>query len=68
MPTYVLLEDIFEEMSRNISYIKLNTYLKKEKELVTLYESKYGPLTTSSPVQTNNWTWNNSPWPWEVQS
>lgn len=33
MPTYVLLEDIFEEMSRNISYIKLNTYLKKEKKI-----------------------------------
>ena len=47
---------------------RFNTYLKKEKELVTLYESKYGPLTTSSPVQTNNWTWDNSPWPWEVQS
>ena len=47
---------------------RFNTYLKKEKELVTLYESKYGPLTTSSPVQTNNWTWNNSPWPWEVQN
>ena len=47
---------------------RFNTYLKKEKELVTLYESKYAPLTTSSPVQTNNWTWNNSPWPWEVQS
>ena len=47
---------------------RFNTYLKKEKELVTLYESKYGTLTTSSPVQTNNWTWNNSPWPWEVQS
>ena len=47
---------------------RFNTYLKKEKELVTLYESKYGPLTTSSPVHTNYWTWNNSPWPWEVQS
>ena len=47
---------------------RFNTYLKKEKELVALYESKYGPLTTSSPVQTNNWTWDNSPWPWEVQS
>ena len=47
---------------------KYNSYLKKEKELITIYESKYGPLTTSSPVQTNNWTWNNSPWPWEVQS
>lgn len=47
---------------------KFNTYLKKEKELVTLYESKYGPLTIGSPVQTNNWLWDNSPWPWEVQN
>lgn len=47
---------------------KYNGYLKKEKELVSLYESKYGPLTIYSPVQTNNWLWNNSPWPWEVQN
>ena len=42
-------------------------YLKKEKELITIYESKYGPMTLNSPVQTNIWLWNNSPWPWEVQ-
>ena len=41
-------------------------YLKKEKELITIYESKYGPMTLNSPVQTNIWLWNNSPWPWEV--
>lgn len=46
---------------------KYNSYLKKEKELITIYESKYGPMTLSSPVQTNIWLWNNSPWPWEVQ-
>ena len=46
---------------------KYNSYLKKEKELITIYESKYGPMTLSSPVQTNTWLWNNSPWPWEVQ-
>lgn len=33
MPMYVLLEDIFEEMSQNITYIKLNTYLKEEKRI-----------------------------------
>ena len=44
-----------------------NTYLNKEKALKALYESKYGPLTLSSPVQTNNWLWNDGPWPWEVQ-
>ena len=47
---------------------KYNSYLKKEKELITIYESKYGPMTLNSPVQTNNWLWNNSPWSWEVQN
>lgn len=47
---------------------KFNSYLRKEKELINLYESKYGPMTISSPVQTDNWFWNNSPWPWEVQN
>ena len=46
---------------------KYNSYLKKEKELITIYESKYGPMTLISPVQTNTWLWNNSPWSWEVQ-
>lgn len=27
MPGYVLVEDILDEMSQNISYIKLNSYL-----------------------------------------
>lgn len=26
---YILVEDIFDEMSHNISYIKLNCYLKE---------------------------------------
>ena len=47
---------------------KFNSYLRKEKELINLYESKYGPMTISSPVQTDNWLLNNSPWPWEVQN
>lgn len=31
MPGYVLVEDILDEMSRNISYIKLNSYFKEGK-------------------------------------
>ncbi len=31
MPGYVLVEDIFDEMIQNISYIKLNSYLKERK-------------------------------------
>lgn len=29
---YVLVEDIIDEMSKNISMIKLNTYIKKERK------------------------------------
>ena len=44
-----------------------NTYLNNKKELVNLYEEKYGPLTIDSEFQKSNWKWDNSPWPWEVQ-
>ena len=44
-----------------------NSYLKKEKELCKMFESKYGPLTFDSEVQVNGWLWDNGPWPWEVQ-
>ena len=33
MPGYILVEDIFDEMSQNISYIKLNCYLRGKKKL-----------------------------------
>jgi len=32
VPGYVLVEDILDEMSQNISYIKLNTYVKEGKK------------------------------------
>lgn len=32
MAGYVLVDDIFEEMSQNITYIKLNSYLMGERE------------------------------------
>lgn len=31
MPSYVLVEDILNEMTQNITYIKLNSYLKERK-------------------------------------
>ena len=50
MPGYILVEDIFDEMSQNISYIKLNCYLKvatgydkPPQELINLSD-KYIPL------------------------
>ena len=30
MPDYILLDDIVDEMLDNISYVKLNSYLKME--------------------------------------
>lgn len=44
-----------------------NEYQKKEKELCKMFENKYGPLTFDSMEYKNTWTWDNGPWPWEVQ-
>lgn len=30
MPDYILLDDVIDDMIDNISYIKLNSYLKSE--------------------------------------
>ena len=48
--------------------IKLfNEYQMKAKELCKMYESKYGPLTFDSMQYGSTFTWDNGPWPWEVQ-
>lgn len=44
-----------------------NEYQRKEKELCKIFEDKYGPLTFDSMEYKNTWTWDNGPWPWEVQ-
>lgn len=41
---------------------KFKTMLKP---LVEEYEREYGPLMKSS--DTTNWSWVNSPWPWEAE-
>ena len=46
---------------------KFNEYRRQEKELCKMFEKKYGPLTFDSMEYKNNWTWDNGPWPWEVQ-
>lgn len=35
------------------------------KELKKEYEEKYGPITADMSSDTENWTWIDSPWPWE---
>ena len=46
---------------------QFNNYLNNKKEILNIFEEKYGPLTIDSEVQQKNWLWDNSPWPWEVQ-
>ncbi len=44
----------------------LNDYRRKCTELTKNYEEQYGPLTVSSEaMESNTYSWINSPWPWE---
>ena len=60
-----LLLDINSDDKRVLKLF--NDYLRRKKELVNMYEGKYGPLTFDSDDQKSSWRWDNSPWPWEVQ-
>ncbi|NLK70079.1 MAG: spore coat protein CotJB [Clostridiales bacterium] len=44
-------------------------YYQKYKELrnkaYEQYIRQYGPITTDQVTSTEQWTWINSPWPWE---
>ncbi len=44
---------------------KLHHIRKKARELREIYENKFGPLTASAVKSEDEWTWINSPWPWE---
>jgi len=41
----------------------MDEHQKKYDELVAIYESKYGPLVSTS--QKNKMLWLDGPWPWE---
>ena len=38
---------------------------KIAEELRKKYEAEFGPITASAIDCENEWTWINSPWPWE---
>ena len=38
---------------------------KKLKELKEEYQEQYGPLTSEANKNSDKWTWNEGPWPWE---
>lgn len=42
-------------------------YLSIEKQMCIEYEKKYGPITCDGEILGNEWSWDNSPWPWEVK-
>lgn len=44
---------------------EFNKVNQKAQELRNLYETEFGPLTTSAAGNRESWTWVNSPWPWE---
>lgn len=47
----------------------LNDYINKKENLVKEYEIKYGPITLeSSSNSKENFSWIDSPWPWEVNN
>lgn len=43
-----------------------NYYLKQNKDFLSIYQNKYGPiLLDSESIKGGRWDWINSPWPWE---
>lgn len=56
--------DVFPDDKDMISMF--NKYLLMEKDAVSKYEKKYGPLNVNSiESNTSNFTWENTSWPWE---
>lgn len=43
-----------------------NKYQEMAQEAIQKYESKYGPLSVSTPSGTNQFSWEAYAWPWEV--
>lgn len=51
---------------KNEKLIQLfNQYNSMYNRLLEQYSSQYRPLFVNSTVDTNQWTWIHSPWPWE---
>lgn len=56
--------DVFPDDKEKIALY--NQYRKEEKDMRKEYESKYGPITTTSDsLNTFPWAWDNMPWPWD---
>ena len=40
----------------------------KLKETKAAYQSRFGPLTSADSNGTDEWQWNDDPWPWDAQN
>ena len=47
---------------------KFSEACEKLKELVKLYENKFGPLTLCGDFGNDGFDWTNNPWPWEREA
>ena len=48
-------------------FMLLQDYLRKKENLVREYEMEFGPLTVSGVMNSNNFNWVSTRWPWEVR-
>ena len=49
-------------------FMLLQDYLRKKENLVREYEMEFGPLTVSGLINSSNFNWVNTRWPWEVKN
>lgn len=49
-------------------FMLLQDYLRKKENLVREYEMEFGPLTVSGLINSTNFNWVNTRWPWEVKN
>ena len=57
--------DIYEDDYIMIN--KFNEYSEKLKDYINIYESKYGPLLSTSLENNRYFSWQVDTWPWEME-
>ncbi|MDZ5473626.1 spore coat protein CotJB [Bacillus sp. 31A1R] len=43
-----------------------NQFAQYSKQVKQKFEEKFGPLQQGSLNNSNQWSWNSTPWPWQV--
>lgn len=58
--------DAYPDNSSALEYY--DSMRKMRGEVISEYESKYGPITIFGNVNAGSWQWTNDPWPWETEA